>query len=604
MADTPSGQVPGAHRVGGRYELGELLGRGGMAEVRKGTDTRLGRTVAVKRLRTDLASDVTFQARFRREAQSSASLNHPSIVAVYDTGEEPANDGSGVSQPYIVMEFVAGRTLRDILREGRKILPERALEITSGVLSALDYSHRAGIIHRDIKPGNVMLTPSGDVKVMDFGIARAISDASSTMTQTAAVVGTAQYLSPEQARGETVDSRSDVYSAGCLLYELLTGRPPFVGDSPVAVAYQHVREPAVPPSDHDTQLSPEIDAIVMKSLAKRVEDRYQSAAAMRADIERYLAGHPVRATAPPPPPPDDRTTVAPTGYQAYPPDPVTTTGRQPVPEPDDDGGGNRTGLLLFLGALLVALIIGAAFLLPMLFEDNPQQVQVPDLIGMTEQQARAAIGDAGLSVGQPEYVADPNVARDKVIKQDPNRDTFVEPGATVTITVSTGKPMTTVPPVVGQTREDAQASLQNAGLKAKFQEKDGDAPRGQVLETNPAAGEQVPEGTTVTVFFSDGPSKVPDVVGMTEDEAKQALQKEGFKAFVTTSNDTTEPKGTVIEQNPDGGSEQPQGTSVTIVVSSYEEPTETPSTGLPTETPTGLPTETPTATPSRGGPTP
>ena len=234
--------------VGGRYELGELLGRGGMAEVRKGTDTRLGRVVAVKRLRTDLASDATFQARFRREAQSSASLNHPTIVAVYDTGEEPATDGPGVAQPYIVMEYVAGRTLRDVLREGRKILPERALEITSGVLSALDYSHRAGIIHRDIKPGNVMLTPSGDVKVMDFGIARAISDAQSTMTQTAAVVGTAQYLSPEQARGETVDSRSDVYSAGCLLYELLTGRPPFVGDSPVAVAYQHVREPVTPPS--------------------------------------------------------------------------------------------------------------------------------------------------------------------------------------------------------------------------------------------------------------------------------------------------------------------------------------------------------------------
>src|SRR4029079_9908950 len=222
--DTRPGEQP---LVGGRCALGELLGRGGMAEVRKGTDTRLGRVVAVKRLRTDLASDITFQARFRREAQSAASLNHPSIVAVYDTGEEPAADGSGVSQPYIVMEYVAGRTLRDILREGRKILPERALEITSGVLSALDYSHRAGIIHRDIKPGNVMLTPSGDVKVMDFGIARAMSD-SHTMTQTAAVVGTAQYLSPEQARGETVDSRSDFYSAGCLLYELLTGRPPFV----------------------------------------------------------------------------------------------------------------------------------------------------------------------------------------------------------------------------------------------------------------------------------------------------------------------------------------------------------------------------------------
>ena len=281
--------------VGGRYELGELLGRGGMAEVRKGTDTRLGRVVAVKRLRTDLASDATFQARFRREAQSSASLNHPAIVSVYDTGEEMSDDG--VAQPYIVMEYVAGRTLRDILREGRKILPERALEITSGVLSALDYSHRAGIIHRDIKPANVMLTPSGDVKVMDFGIARAVSDASSTMTQTAAVVGTAQYLSPEQARGETVDSRSDVYSTGCLLYELLTGRPPFVGESPVAVAYQHVREPAAPPSTHDTELPPEIDAIVMKALAKRVEDRYQSAAAMRTDIERYLAGRPVQAPA-------------------------------------------------------------------------------------------------------------------------------------------------------------------------------------------------------------------------------------------------------------------------------------------------------------------
>ena len=285
------------HRIGGRYEVGELLGRGGMAEVRKGTDVRLGRTVAIKRLRTDLASDATFQARFRREAQSAASLNHPSIVSVYDTGEEMATDGSNVAQPYIVMEYVAGRTLRDIIREGRKILPERALEITSGVLAALDYSHRAGIIHRDIKPGNVMLTPSGDVKVMDFGIARAVSDASSTMTQTAAVVGTAQYLSPEQARGETVDSRSDVYSTGCLLYELLTGRPPFVGDSPVSVAYQHVREQAPPPSSLDEDLTPEIDAIVMKSLAKNLGDRYASAAAMKDDIDRYLAGKPVQAPA-------------------------------------------------------------------------------------------------------------------------------------------------------------------------------------------------------------------------------------------------------------------------------------------------------------------
>jgi eukaryotic-like serine/threonine-protein kinase len=585
--------------VGGRYELGELLGRGGMAEVRKGTDTRLGRIVAVKRLRTDLASDATFQARFRREAQSSASLNHPAIVSVYDTGEELATDGSGIAQPYIVMEFVAGRTLRDILREGRKILPERALEITSGVLSALDYSHRAGIIHRDIKPGNVMLTPSGDVKVMDFGIARAISDASSAMTQTAAVVGTAQYLSPEQARGETVDSRSDVYSAGCLLYELLTGRPPFVGDSPVAVAYQHVREPAVPPSDHDTDLSPEIDAIVMKSLAKRVEDRYQSAAAMRADIERYLAGHPVRAVAPPPPP-EDRTVVA----APYPTDPglgATTATGAPVPPEDDQGGGNRTGLLILLGALLVALILGAAFLLPMLFEDPPEQVRVPDLIGMTEQQARSAIGDAGLSVGQPEYVADMDVARDKVIRQDPNRDTYVDPGTTVTITVSTGKPMTSVPNVVGQDRQAARASLEQANLVASMQEKESDQPKGQVIETDPAANTQVPEGTTVTVYYSDGPENVPNVVGMDEGAAKRALQDAGFKPFVVTSTDTTEPKGTVIEQSPSGGQPKPEGTEVTIVVSAFEEPTETPTptpTPTPTETPTVLPTDTPTVPPT------
>ena len=254
------------------------------------------------------------------------------------------------------MEFVAGRTLRDILREGRKILPERALEITSGVLSALDYSHRAGIIHRDIKPGNVMLTPSGDVKVMDFGIARAISDASNTMTQTAAVVGTAQYLSPEQARGETVDSRSDVYSAGCLLYELLTGRPPFVGDSPVAVAYQHVREPARPPSDHDTDLPPAVDAIVMKALAKRLEDRYQSAAAMRSDIERYLAGRPVQAQVPPPAARAARGAAAarrqpPCGRRCRPRTTTTTT--------TTTRRGPRTRMLVLLGLLLLALVAGA-----------------------------------------------------------------------------------------------------------------------------------------------------------------------------------------------------------------------------------------------------
>ena len=278
--------------LGGRYELDGVVGRGGMAEVYRARDIRLDRVVAVKTLREDLARDATFQARFRREAQSAASLNHPSIIAVYDTGEDMAGPAN---VPYIVMEYVDGRTLRDLLREDRRLLPERALEITDGVLRALDYSHRHGIVHRDIKPANVMLTRSAEVKVMDFGIARAVSDAQATMTQTAQVIGTAQYLSPEQARGERVDARSDLYSTGCLLYELLTGRPPFTGDSPVAIAYQHVRENPVPPSRVDPEIPAWADSIVLKAMAKDPADRYQSAADMRTDIQRALSGVPVAA---------------------------------------------------------------------------------------------------------------------------------------------------------------------------------------------------------------------------------------------------------------------------------------------------------------------
>src|SRR6201996_3904513 len=281
--------------LGDRYELDGVVGRGGMAGGSRAHDIRLDRTVAIKTLRTDLARDQTFQARFRREAQSAASLNHPSIVAVYDTGEDMVGH---TPVPYIVMEYVDGRTLRELLRDDRRLLPERALEITDGVLRALDYSHRNGIVHRDIKPANVMVTRNGDIKVMDFGIARAVSDTQATMTQTAQVIGTAQYLSPEQARGERVDARSDLYSTGCLLYELLTGRPPFTGDSPVAIAYQHVREDPVPPSRLDPDVPPWADAIVLKAMAKSPADRYQTAADMRADLQRAASGMPVAAAPP------------------------------------------------------------------------------------------------------------------------------------------------------------------------------------------------------------------------------------------------------------------------------------------------------------------
>ena len=586
--DTPGGAThPRGRpvvRVGGRYELAELLGRGGMAEVHKGTDVRLGRTVAVKRLRTDLASDPTFQARFRREAQSSASLNHPAIVAVYDTGQEMSSDGTDVAQPYIVMEYVAGRTLREILREGRRILPERALEITSGVLSALDYSHRAGIIHRDIKPANVMLTPSGDTKVVDFGIARAVSDASSTMTQTAAVIGTAQYLSPEQARGETVDSRSDVYSTGCLLYELLTGRPPFVGESPVSVAYQHVREQADPPSSLDPDLSPEIDAIVMKALTKPVEDRYQSAAAMRADIERFLAGEPVVA---PVVPADDATTFLP--HEA----PAQSTGFFTGSSDDGEEQKKRRWPLVLLAVLIVALLIGAAILGPMLFNTEPAQASVPNLGMTTRAQAEKQLIDAGLTLGDVGREPSDDVRKGLVISQSPDPGASVDEGAPVDILVSSGKRDVLVPDILGENRVAARLELEELGLRVKALEQDSDEEAGTVIDSDPRPATSVSAGSLITLFYSDGPTEVPSVIGMEQGRASQALTNAGFEVSVSFDPTTRAEKGLVLDQSPGAFTEQPTGTTVVITVSSYEEPEPTPT---PTPTRTQSRSPSPTAT--------
>jgi eukaryotic-like serine/threonine-protein kinase len=582
-----NGTGGGATRIGGRYELGELLGRGGMAEVRKGNDVRLGRVVAIKRLRTDLASDATFQARFRREAQSAASLNHPAIVAVYDTGEELANDGSDVPQPYIVMEYVAGRTLREILQEGRKILPERALEITSGILAALDYSHRAGIVHRDIKPANVMLTPSGDVKVMDFGIARAVTDASTTVTQTAAVVGTAQYLSPEQARGETVDSRSDVYSTGCLLYELLTGRPPFVGESPVSVAIQHVRDQPAPPSTLDSELAPELDRIVMQALAKRVEDRYQSAAAMRADIERFLAGQPVAAAAVPV---DDATEFVPADSAQH------TSFFTP---PDDDRREEKRKrrwplVLLVLG--IVALLVGAVIFGQMMFSTAPNENSVPSVLNMTRKQAEKAVEDAGLTLGEVDEQASADVPKGRVIAQDPRPLSLVAPDSPVDITLSTGEPEVVIPFLIGKDKDVAEQQLLDRGLEPRLIKQQSDEPKDTVIRTEPNAAENVSKGSTVRVFYSTGPRKVPSVVGLPEEEAIQRIEGRGFVANVEEDTETPAEPGTVLEQDPEAFSRQPQGTVVTITVSRYEEPEPSP-TSTPTETPEPSPTPTPSESP-------
>jgi eukaryotic-like serine/threonine-protein kinase len=413
-----------------RYEFGELIGRGGMAEVHIGHDTRLGRTVAIKILRSDLARDPSFQARFRREAQAAASLNHPAIVAVYDTGEDVITDATGAVAhvPFIVMEYVEGHTVRDILRDGQAVPIEEAVEITAGVLSALEYSHHAGIVHRDIKPANVMLTPTGAVKVMDFGIARALADSAATMTQTQAVIGTAQYLSPEQARGETVDARSDLYSTGCLLFELLTGRPPFTGDSPVAVAYQHVREPAPTPSSIASDVPETLDRITLKALAKDRDSRYSSAAEFRADLENAARGG--RVTAPAigvlaaaaaaevaaAPTTQVLAPLAPTATQVMPPSAAdgspagaagtttTTTTTGPGPEEPPKRRGLMWALIL-LGLALVGTLIGLAIL-----NDERQQaaatVEVPDVVDMTQEAAQQELQSVGLTMERLEEPSD------------------------------------------------------------------------------------------------------------------------------------------------------------------------------------------------------
>ena len=553
-------------RLGDRYELGGLLGRGGMADVRVGRDLRLGRTVAVKQLRGDLSADDTFQARFRREAQSSAALNHPSIVAVYDTGDSIDKHGSHV--PYIVMEYVEGQTLRDIMRgaeNGRKILPERALSITADILSALDYSHRSGIIHRDIKPANVMLTPSGQVKVMDFGIARAIADTSSAMTQTAAVIGTAQYLSPEQARGETVDARSDIYSTGCLLYELLTGRPPFIGDSPVSVAYQHVREEARPPSQLNPEVSQAVDHIVAKSLAKRVEDRYQSAADMRKDIDRVLAGHHVEAPA---------TTAIPGATAVVPAAAAVGGARRAAPEPDLDDDDSSAGKWWAIGALALVVIAAIVAILWMTgtFDSKKEapakQFPVTDVAGLDVERATRALENDGFVVGSQTQQASADVDEGEVIETDPAADEMVEKGTTVNLVVSSGPEDVDVPTLDGYTYDSAKQLLESRGLKVGEKEfQDSSLPRDQVINTNPPGPTTVPVGTEIRLIVSRGQVSLPDVVGRSLDEARTVLKDLGLKVEVQEDPNASQDAGVVTRQSPGGNQQVANGSTVTLTVS-------------------------------------
>jgi beta-lactam-binding protein with PASTA domain/tRNA A-37 threonylcarbamoyl transferase component Bud32 len=562
-------------RLGDRYELGGLLGRGGMADVRIGRDLRLGRTVAVKQLRSDLAADDTFQARFRKEAQSTAALNHPSIGAVYDTGETLDSHGNHV--PYIVMEYIEGQTLRDILRgaeDGRKILPERALSITADVLSAIDYSHRSGIIHRDIKPANVMLTPSGQVKVMDFGIARAIADTSSAMTQTAAVIGTAQYLSPEQARGETVDARSDIYSTGCLLYELLTGRPPFIGESPVSVAYQHVREEARPPSQLNPDVSSTIDHIVAKALAKRVDDRYQSAADMRKDIDRAISGQHVDA-------PTAATAVV-TGATAVAPiaPPVLPGARRAVPNDDDEPPSN--GKWWAIGIIGVILLGALAYGIYKWTSPPPEvaKVAVTDVGGKPVDVATTALENAGFKVNSTiKHESSKTIDKDLVIATDPPSGSMEPKGTSVTLTVSEGPKQVSIPSFDGFSYAQAKQNLEDKGLKVQRVTQDSELKKNQVINTDPPAGELVDVGSTVRVIVSAGQSTVPNVVGMSKDDATKALEDAGLKVQVTEDPTSTDPQDQVTAQDVPQGQKVPPNTTVTITVSTNPTPPATDADG-------------------------
>lgn len=573
-------------RLGGRYELGSVLGRGGMAEVYLGQDTRLGRTVAVKTLRVDLARDPSFQARFRREAQSAASLNHPSIVAVYDTGEDYVD---GVSIPYIVMEYVDGSTLRELLHSGRKLLAERSLEMTSGILQALEYSHRSGIVHRDIKPANVMLTRTGQVKVMDFGIARAMGDSGMTMTQTAAVIGTAQYLSPEQAKGEQVDARSDLYSTGCLLYELLTVRPPFVGDSPVAVAYQHVREEPQPPSLYDPEVTPEMDAIVLKALTKDPDYRYQSADEMRADIEACLDGQPVAATA------AMGSVGYGGGYGGYGSDSPTTAlppqqdaGTSMLPPMRDDDGGygyderpdrrrqpkkNHTSTILLVVAGILVLV-GAIFMGKALFSGNDSTgnpVSVPQFIGSSKTEAKTLADNASVTIAWGDSVFCEDQAKGKVCKQSAEADSQIAKDQTVTLNLSKGAAKVTVPDVTGKTQEEATSELEGKGFTVDVTTKTttSDDP-GNVLDQDPKGDSKAAKGAKVTITVAKAPEKVelPNVVGSSVEDAKKLLANKGFTNVQTQTQSSDQTKDQVIAQTPAGNASYDAGTQITLTVSS------------------------------------
>ncbi|XVX20340.1 Stk1 family PASTA domain-containing Ser/Thr kinase [Actinomycetota bacterium] len=583
------------HLLGGRYEVGELVGRGGMAEVHAGHDTRLGRAVAIKMLRSDLARDTSFIQRFRREAQAAAGLNHPNIVAVFDSGEDHTTESGGatVAIPYIVMEFVEGHTLRELLNQQGHIEANEAARITEDVLEALAYSHSRGIVHRDMKPGNVMIAEDGSVKVMDFGIARAIADANATMTHTQAVIGTAQYLSPEQAQGQNVDHRSDIYSTGCLLFELLTGRPPFNGESPVAIAYQHVSEPPPRPSTGADGISTDLDAVVLHALSKDREKRYQTAEEFARDLRAARLGRPISGAA--------RGALTAGGPALVPAaalhldQPTQATPVTPGVRSDDwhtssyDAVGDRQErrrgalwVMLIIASLTALILLGLAGknILDKRAEENAR-VTVPAVVNMPQESAELKLRQQEL---EPVVVKENNDApTGDVFDQDPSAGSELRKGEQVTIKVSLGPAQVKIPNLAGYTADGAKTALEQIGLKAgdTTQVDDTTTAKGKVVSTNPKAGVAVAKDSAVILNLSSGKMTVPSVVGKDVAEALSALSAKGFTAR-TVYQAASAKVGTVLSQDPSEGKAD-YGSQVTLVVATPPERTVT-QTPQPTAT--------------------
>jgi len=555
----------GTRLLAGRYEVGALIGRGGMSDVHVGTDTRLGRRVAIKLLKPALATDPRFRVLFREEAQKAARMAHPTIVRVFDAGEETVAEPNGLERqvPFIVMEYVDGRLLKDIIADG-PLDPKEAVRIISGVLTALEYSHRALLVHRDIKPGNVMVTQNGQVKVMDFGIARAVSDNSATVADTSAVLGTAQYFSPEQARGETVDARTDLYSTGVVLFELLTGQPPFRGDRAAAVAYQHISEPAVAPSSLNPRVSPALDAVVLHALAKDKFERFQTAAEFRQDLETAAAG----AVPPRKPAANDFNATL------FGANPSTTAGseaalRQLAPRNDERAVRTQSRPpvawiwvgIASLAVILIAVVFWVTNLPPSTIGDG-LSVRVPNIVGEQYDAGATKLTDLKLVPSRLTLPSD-TVAKGTIISTDPEAGAKVGRNQTVKVYVSDGKNPTTIPTLNNLSEVQAKAALVDRKLVygKTTQEHSAILAAGVVIRSEPEANTAAHEGDVVNLVISDGLIAIPSVVGQDIADANSQLAP-----LQLTINTVPDPgcTGNKVTSQSLVGENQPQHSTISI----------------------------------------